>query len=97
MVSSAQDRAPRRWTPVPLWVLAAGALVFVATSCSASSGGMASPPSPTTPTILSPQPSTPAGQLPRELAFTAPRLSGGTIRGATYAGRDLVVWFWAPW
>ena len=101
MVSPAQDRAARRWwSRATRLVLAAGAVVLVATSCSAPSGGMASPPSPTsptTPTVVSPQPSTPAGQLPRELAFTAPRLGGGTIRGATYAGQDLVVWFWAPW
>lgn len=35
--------------------------------------------------------------VPRELMFTAPALSGGTIRGADYAGKDLVIWFWAPW
>jgi hypothetical protein len=101
MASLAQDRAVRRWwSPAPLLFLAAGAVVLVATSCSRTSGGMASPPTPTsrtTPTIVSPQPSIPAGQVPRELAFTAPRLGGGTIRGASYAGHDLVVWFWAPW
>ncbi|HSL66995.1 MAG TPA: hypothetical protein VK977_02415 [Actinomycetota bacterium] len=39
----------------------------------------------------------PTAGVPRELGFTAPRLGGGTIRGAVYAGQDLVVWFWAPW
>ena len=100
MASSAQHRAARRgWNPFPLLVLAAVAVILVATSCAPPSGGMASPPSPTsrsTPTIGSPQPSMP-GQVPRELEFTAPRLGGGTIRGATFAGQDLVVWFWAPW
>jgi hypothetical protein len=31
------------------------------------------------------------------LAFTAPRLGGGTIEGADFAGRDVAFWFWAPW
>lgn len=31
------------------------------------------------------------------LAFTAPALSGGTIRGADLAGQDVVLWMWAPW
>lgn len=35
--------------------------------------------------------------VPRELRFTAPALGGGTIRGADFAGKDLVMWFWAPW
>lgn len=36
-------------------------------------------------------------EVPQELRFSAPALSGGTIEGAEYAGRDLVIWFWAPW
>ena len=31
------------------------------------------------------------------LAFSAPRLGGGTIEGADFAGRDVAFWFWAPW
>jgi hypothetical protein len=31
------------------------------------------------------------------LMFTAPRLGGGTIEGADFAGRDVAFWFWAPW
>lgn len=51
---------------------------------------------------LSPSPgpdagSAPPSPAPEELRFEAPLLSGGTVRGATYAGADLVIWFWAPW
>lgn len=31
------------------------------------------------------------------LDFTAPRLSGGQVKGSEFAGRDLALWFWAPW
>ncbi|MFP5310695.1 MAG: hypothetical protein ACLGIR_14075 [Actinomycetes bacterium] len=31
------------------------------------------------------------------LDWTAPTLDGGEIRGADFAGRDVVLWMWAPW
>jgi hypothetical protein len=31
------------------------------------------------------------------LDFTAPALGGGTLRGADYVGKDVAIWFWAPW
>lgn len=31
------------------------------------------------------------------LDFTAPRLGGGSVTGAGFAGMDLALWFWAPW
>ena len=31
------------------------------------------------------------------LDFTAPVLGGGTLRGADYTGKDVAIWFWAPW
>jgi len=31
------------------------------------------------------------------LDFSAPELGGGTVEGAEYAGKDLAIWFWAPW
>jgi hypothetical protein len=31
------------------------------------------------------------------LDFTAPAVGGGQVAGADYAGRDLALWFWAPW
>lgn len=31
------------------------------------------------------------------LAFTAPDLEGGTFDASEYAGRDVILWMWAPW
>jgi hypothetical protein len=31
------------------------------------------------------------------LRFEAPNLAGRVIRGAEYAGKDVAMWFWAPW
>lgn len=31
------------------------------------------------------------------LDFTAPKLGGGAIEGADFAGKDAAIWFWAPW
>jgi hypothetical protein len=35
--------------------------------------------------------------VPDVLRFSAPRLGGGRVVGADYAGRDVALWFWAPW
>jgi len=34
--------------------------------------------------------------VPQSLAFSAPRVGGGTIDMATYAGKPVLLWFWAP-
>ncbi|MGI8427403.1 MAG: hypothetical protein ACR2FO_08690 [Actinomycetota bacterium] len=31
------------------------------------------------------------------LDFQAPKLGGGVVNGADFAGQDLALWFWAPW
>jgi hypothetical protein len=31
------------------------------------------------------------------LRFEAANLAGGVVRGADYAGKDVAIWFWAPW
>ncbi len=31
------------------------------------------------------------------LDFVAPDVRGGRVVGADLAGKDLVIWFWAPW
>lgn len=31
------------------------------------------------------------------LDFTAPKLGGGQVVGTEYAGKDVALWFWAPW
>ena len=34
--------------------------------------------------------------VPAALQFSAPKVGGGTIDFAQYAGRPVVLWFWAP-
>jgi hypothetical protein len=61
------------------------ALLLVAAACSsggAGDGGNATTTSPPEQEVLS---------------FTAPRLGGGTLDGEDYSGRDVAIWFWAPW
>jgi hypothetical protein len=85
-------------------LLSLTALVTLAASCAGPSGGGAGyRPRPTQPGspagTSSPAPSTTMAPstVPDELRFAAPRLGGGTVRGADFAGHDLVMWFWAPW
>lgn len=43
-------------------------------------------------------PPTAAVEVPEFLQFVAADVRGGPdIDGSTYAGTDLVLWFWAPW
>lgn len=30
-------------------------------------------------------------------AFEAPQVTGGTYDGSRLSGRDVAIWFWAPW
>ncbi len=39
----------------------------------------------------------PAAAVPEELDFVAPDVRGGQVVGGDLAGKDLVIWFWAPW
>lgn len=95
-------RLGRRWIPVT------AVLVLALTSCGSLGAERATSPdpepaptSPTAPATSSPRPTNepedPPTEAPPELRFTAPAVEGGTIEGADYAGRDLVIWFWAPW
>jgi hypothetical protein len=34
--------------------------------------------------------------VPQALALSAPRVGGGTINLADYAGKPVLLWFWAP-
>lgn len=31
------------------------------------------------------------------LGFSAPLLAGGQLEGSSLEGRDVALWFWAPW
>jgi hypothetical protein len=37
-----------------------------------------------------------AAAVPQALALSAPRVGGGTINLADYAGKPVLLWFWAP-
>lgn len=72
---------------------AAVALTLVASACSSGSTG-GSPGS----TANGPVPASPdAPASSSVLDFSAPALDGGTVSGTDYEGRDLAIWFWAPW
>lgn len=40
---------------------------------------------------------TPSVATPAALDFNASLVGGGQIEGGDLAGRDVVLWFWAPW
>lgn len=43
-------------------------------------------------------PAAPAAvEVPDVLRFRAPGIDGSEVVGADYAGRDVALWFWAPW
>lgn len=46
---------------------------------------------------LTPGPDDGAATVPASLDFAAPALGGGTFEGASLAGNDVILWFWAPW
>jgi hypothetical protein len=79
------------------------ALAIAAAGCSSATSGVDLPslhrPSPTGGS--SPAPAVGPGpsevEVPDLLRFEAPGLDGNRVRGADYAGRDLAIWFWAPW
>ena len=58
---------------------------------------------PTTPAVgaaVSAPGTTPAAAdhsaVPESLNFSAPRVGGGTINMADFAGKPVLLWFWAP-
>lgn len=73
---------------VLLFVLAIGAAACSSAAEVPSAGEAPSASAPTT---------SPDGATAKVLDFAAPQLGGGTIDGAQYGGKDLAIWFWAPW
>ncbi|WP_404385157.1 redoxin domain-containing protein [Knoellia locipacati] len=48
-------------------------------------------------TAEAPAPSGATASVPDELRFTATTVDGQPFDGASLAGQDTVLWFWAPW
>lgn len=75
------------------------AIVVLLAACGAPPGDTAAPAigatSPAAAPVAPTQVAT-AG-VPEALDWTADRLGGGQIDGGDLAGRDVVLWFWAPW
>jgi hypothetical protein len=83
-------------------------VVFVAMLvASACSDGTPADRSATSPSVASLRPSaTPTDPLAERMTpamaaevldFEAPAVGGGVLRGLDYSGRDVVLWFFAPW
>ncbi|MEO7269166.1 MAG: redoxin family protein [Knoellia sp.] len=86
------------------FALSAVCLILAVTGCGASSDRTGSAPAatsstPTTQSGASPPAATSNSgpTVPKELAFTAKTVSGESFDGASLAGRNTVLWFWAPW
>jgi len=98
-----------RWRPAVVGLLAVGLLGTAActgtrdgtrptaawagpaTTAAPSTTGSAGAPGGTS------SPATPDAPVPAVLAFDATTLDGKPFKGASLAGRPVVLWFWAPW
>jgi hypothetical protein len=75
---------------------AAWLLLFVTAGCAEAPTPLEPPPTGSG-TTTSPPAISEAPEPARVLRFEAPNLTGGVIRGVDYAGKDVALWFWAPW
>jgi hypothetical protein len=62
-------------------------------ACSAGDDDVAAPITVTTLTTAA----VAAAAVPAALDFSAPRVGGGELDARSYAGRNLALWFWAPY
>jgi hypothetical protein len=72
-----------------------GVLATVAVACSSTD-----PIAANGPTLSADPPSRsvgPSAGVPEVLDFSAPSLGGGSVNGSDYVGKDVAIWFWAPW
>lgn len=102
-----RDRLPgipqaARW----LALLATSALLLACAPETAEEPFRDAAPTPTTPgTAASTPTSADPAPTPRDeeqvdagiFDFAATDLDGGTVDARAYAGRDVAIWFWAPW
>lgn len=93
---------PSRLTPLAL----AAAAVLALSACSTPAPATSSPPPSETPVAANPNtPSAtptsepePVVEVPTELQFTSTTVAGGeAFDGASLAGKNTILWFWAPW
>ncbi len=83
---------PSRLTLAPLLTCA---LAAIAVACSSTDPVGAGGP---TRTAVPPSRSVGASAgVPEVLNFSAPSLGGGSVSGSDYVGKDVAIWFWAPW
>ena len=71
------------------------ALCLLASACGAPSDTASAPSS--SPTGLQSSEGDASAGVPENLAFTANLVGGGQLEGGDLAGKDVVLWFWAPW
>jgi hypothetical protein len=83
-------RPGRRFTFVLLTALLA------ATACGGDDSAESPSPAPTR-SVSESQPGGGAGVVPDALRFRAPLVGGGEVDLSTFAGRPVVLWFWAPY
>lgn len=81
-----------------MMILGLAACGSVATGSGADDAGAAAESS----SESSSQPSNPSARpggaaVPEELSFTAETIEGASFDGSSLAGKDAVLWFWAPW
>ena len=88
-------RPPRTRIAAVAAVASAAALLLSACGAPDGDGGQPEPADAAAPSDAAP-PADGAGAAPH-LDFTAPTVGGDDVEGADYAGRPVVLWFWAPW
>jgi hypothetical protein len=76
-------------------------LVLLAAACSAPADEIAAPatgvPGTSGPAAGPGASTEAAAEVPAALDWSVDRLGGGQISGGDLAGRNVVLWFWAPW
>ena len=92
----------RRVLPVLLAALATVATLGAACtgkdrSGAAAGGDARGPGSPPPPSAHRGPAGPDAGPAPALLRFDAAGLDGSRVNGADFAGKDVAMWFWAPW
>jgi len=67
------------------------------TPVKAPSSPAASASTPARPAPAASASTSPSPEVPQKLQFTAKTVDGKPFEGSTLAGKDAVLWFWAPW